>query len=450
MKSELEGLVGSDAVSERPVTDLWPLGVIRRRAGQAPPSVVVVRPPTSEAVAGVLAWAAAAGVPVVPVGAGCGVCGAVEVDTGQLALDLTGLDRILEVDPTNLVCRVEAGVNGLGLEEHLEGLGLTLGHFPASLPTTTIGGLVSTRSAGQESTRYGNIEDLVLGLRVALSSGVVLEPRPGPRSAVGPALHGLWIGAEGALGVVLEACLRVSARPPTVFGGGWEAPSVAEGLERMRLVMRAGIRPLVMRLYDHEDSAFQGAAVEGCLLILALAGEAEVVEGETAVITRLLEGCRPLGREPWARWQRHRFDLSASRLGTLLEPPNSFLDTIEVGAPWTELAQLHLEVKDALAPIGLALCHFSHPYPQGCCAYFTFAGAASTEADAQRAYQAGWDVTMKAARRAGATVSHHHGVGQVRAMWAREEMSGWREVWDSIRLALDPSGVMNPRAVGGR
>src|SRR5579859_2259149 len=205
MRSELERIVGAEAVSERPVSDLWPLGIMRRRAGEIPAAGLVARPATADAVCALLAWANAAGVPVVPMGAACGVCGAVEVDAGQVALDLTGLDRILAVDADNLVCRVEAGVNGLRLEEHLEGLGLTLGHFPSSLPTTTIGGLVSTRSAGQESTRYGNIEDLVLGLRVALSSGDVLEPLPGPRSAVGPALHQLWMGAEGALGVVLEA-----------------------------------------------------------------------------------------------------------------------------------------------------------------------------------------------------------------------------------------------------
>src|SRR6267143_7101282 len=111
-------------------------------------------------------------------------------------------DRILEVDEANLTCRCESGVNGLALEEHLNNLGLTLGHFPSSLPGTTVGGLCATRSSGQESTRYGSIEDMVMSLAVVLPDGTFAAPRPGPRSAAGPALHEMFIGAEGGLGVV--------------------------------------------------------------------------------------------------------------------------------------------------------------------------------------------------------------------------------------------------------
>src|SRR3989475_2256927 len=120
---------------------------------------------------------------------------------------------------TNLTCRCESGVNGMALEEHLNKRGLTLGHFPSSLPGTTVGGLCSTRSSGQESSRYGSIEDLVMGLAVVMPDGTFAAPRPGPRSAVGPALHELWLGSEGGLGVILEAVLRVHRLPRSVMGG---------------------------------------------------------------------------------------------------------------------------------------------------------------------------------------------------------------------------------------
>src|SRR5207237_9851251 len=130
--------------------------------------------------------------------------------------------------------------------------GLTPGHYPTSLPGTTVGGLISTRSSGQESSRYGSIEDMVLGLAVVLPDGTFAAPRPGPRSAAGPALHQLFAGAEGGLGVVLGAVLRVHRVPEATVGRGYAFGDLRAGLECMRSIMQAGIRPLVMRLYDAE------------------------------------------------------------------------------------------------------------------------------------------------------------------------------------------------------
>jgi alkyldihydroxyacetonephosphate synthase len=99
---------------------------------------------------------------------------------------------------------------------------------------------------------------------------------------------------------------------------------------------------------------------------------------------------------------------------------------------------------------GLALCHFSHAYEQGCCAYFTFGGSADGEPEARAAYLRAWEGAMSAAGDLGATISHHHGVGQARARWVAGEMGGWMRVWRVVRDGLDPDGMMNPRAVGGR
>jgi alkyldihydroxyacetonephosphate synthase len=342
-------------------------------------------------------------------------------------------------------------VNGLVLEKHLNERGLTLGHFPSSLPGTTLGGLIATRSSGQESSRYGSIEDMVLGLAVVLPDGTFAAPRPGPRSAVGPALHQLWLGSEGALGVVLGAVLRVHRLPELVVGRGYGFPDLATGLVAMRLIMQSGLRPLVARLYDPEDAAFNGYDLPtgGCLMVVATAGAAGVARAEAEAVLGIASAADDLGEAPWLRWQKHRFDLSADRLMGFLEPPGSYLDTIELAAPWTVLPDLHARVKPAIAVGGLALCHFSHAYEQGCCAYFTFGGSGDTEQDARSAYMRAWEGAMTAALELGATISHHHGVGRVRARWVADEMGGWMRVWQSIKESIDPKGVMNPRAVGG-
>ena len=451
MRSELEKIVGAAALDERAVRDLWPLELMRQRAGESPPKVLVARPQGREQVAAILRWASAAGVVVTPLGGGSGVVGAVAPAQGEVVLDMGGFDRIFEVDEVNLTCRCEAGVNGLALEKHLNERGLTLGHFPSSLPGTTIGGLIATRSSGQESSRYGSIEDMVMSLAVVLPDGTFAAPRPGPRSAVGPALHQLWLGSEGALGVILGAALRVHRLSESVMGKGFAFTGLEAGLEAMRLVMQSGIRPLVMRLYDAEDTVFNGFDLDagGCLLVVATAGVAEVAAAESAVVARLAGQAKDLGEGPWQRWQDHRFSLSAERMKAMLAPPGSFLDTIELAAPWTSLVELHRRVKAAIGVGGLALCHFSHAYEQGCCAYFSFGGSEETEPAARATYGRAWEGAMIAALELGATISHHHGTGQARARWVADEMGGWMSVWRSVKAGLDPHGIMNPRALGG-
>jgi len=451
MRAELEKIVGAAAVDERQVRDLWPLGIMEERAGVAPPKVLVARPTGRDQVAAILRWAGTNGVAVTPMGGGSGVCGALAPAAGEVVLDMSAFDRVFEIDETNLVCRCEAGVNGYALEQQLNEKGLTLGHYPSSLPGTTVGGLISTRSSGQESSRYGSIEDMVLGLAVVLPDGTFAAPRPGPRSAAGPALHQLFAGAEGGLGVVLGAVLRVHRVPEAIVGRGYAFADLPSGLECMRVVMQSGLRPLVMRLYDAEDTVFNGYDLgDGeCLLVVATSGPREVAEAEAATVKKVAGEARELGEGPWERWQKHRFDLSAERLKAFLEPAGAYLDTIELAAPWSVLSELHARVKSAIALGGLALCHFSHAYEQGCCAYFSFAGSGDTEADARAKYVRAWEGAMSAALELGATITHHHGVGQARSRWVADEMGGWMRVWEAVRQGLDPQRVMNPRAVGG-
>ncbi len=451
MRTDLEKIVGAPAVDERPVKDLWPLGIMDERAGKAPPRILVVRPAGRDQVAEILRWASANNVAVTPVGGGSGVCGAVSPEAGEIALDMSALDRVFEIDETNLVCKCEAGVNGYALEQQLNARGLTLGHYPSSLPGTTVGGLISTRSSGQESSRYGSIEDMVIGLAVVLPDGTFAAPRPGPRSAAGPALHELFMGAEGGLGVILAATLRVHRLPEATVGRGYAFADLRAGLECMRAVMQAGIRPLVMRLYDHEDAAFSGYEVQDgeVAMVVATAGARKVAEVEAAEVKRLAGEARALGGEPWERWLAHRFDLSAERLQAFLTPAGAYLDTIELAAPWTVLPELHTRVKSAIGVGGLALCHFSHAYEQGCCAYFSFAGSGGTEAEARATYGRAWEGAMTAALELGAAITHHHGVGQARSRWIADEMGGWMRVWRAVKEGIDPEGIMNPRAVGG-
>jgi len=206
-----------------------------------------------------------------------------------------------------------------------------------------------------------------------------------------------------------------------------------------------------MRLYDAEDTAFNGYDLAGgaCLLVVATAGRTAIARAEAAAVRELARDAEALGEAPWERWLKHRYDLSAERLNALLQPGGAYLDTIELAAPWTVLPELHRRVKSAIAVGGLALCHFSHAYPQGCCAYFSFGGSGETEPIARAEYARAWEGAMTAALELGATIGHHHGVGQARARWVAAEMGGWMKVWQSVKEAIDPMRIMNRKAVGG-
>ena len=184
-------------------------------------------------------------------------------------------------------------------------------------------------------------------------------------------------------------------------------------------------------------------------MVVATAGLTPVARSEAMAVKEVAGGAADLGEEPWRRWQKHRFDLSAERLKTFLEPAGSYLDTIELAGSWTLLPELHSRVKSAIAVGGLALCHFSHAYIQGCCAYFSFAGSEASEAEARAAYGRAWEGAMSAALELGATISHHHGVGQARSRWVAAEMGGWMRVWQAVKQGLDPEGKMNHHALGG-
>ena len=165
-------------------------------------------------VVAVLDWAARAAIAVIPYGGGSSVVGGVEPrSTGPaVTLDLTALDRVLEVDPTSRAARIQAGALGPQLEDQLRPHGLTLRHFPQSFEFSTLGGWLATRAGGHYATLYTHIDDLVESMRVVTPAGIS-ESRRLPGSGAGPSPDRLFLGSEGTLGVITEAWMRLQDRP---------------------------------------------------------------------------------------------------------------------------------------------------------------------------------------------------------------------------------------------
>ena len=197
--------------------DWWPLAMIWALDGEVGArAAAVVRPADAAQVAAVLAVCDAARIPVTAAGGRSGVCGASVPVHGGVLLDMTALDGIVEVDHDSMLVRVLPGTFGTWFEETLRAEhGVTAGHWPQSIDLSTVGGWIACRGAGQYSTRYGKIEDIVAGLEVALADGRVIRTGGAPRAAVGPDLTQLFVGSEGTLGIVTEVTLRLHPAPAT-------------------------------------------------------------------------------------------------------------------------------------------------------------------------------------------------------------------------------------------
>lgn len=431
-------------------SDWWPLSKVWARQGRHPAdAAVVVKPGDAKAVAAVLDICSRHGVPVTPAGARSGVCGGAIPVAGGVALDLTGLDRIVELDETSLTVTVEAGVMGGTLEAWLLERGCSTGHFPQSIDISTVGGWLACRSAGQWSTRYGKVEDMVRGLEVAMADGSLIRLAPQPARSTGPDLLRLFCGSEGTLGVITQATLLVHPSPTHTRHAAFSFSSFTEGLEAIRRVMRRGARPPVIRLYDEPETArqFSSFLQGGCLLLTLTEGEAGLVDWESQVMA---EECGT-GADEGAvtAWLDHRNDVS--QLDAAIDR-GFVVDTCEVAGCWSNLASIYeagIAALEAVEGTVAASAHCSHAYPDGACLYFTLVGHVGDDPAAKDAwYVRAWQSLLEAVTGAGAALSHHHGVGLLRASFMSSELGPALAVLQSVKDALDPKGVMNPGKLG--
>jgi alkyldihydroxyacetonephosphate synthase len=433
--------------------------LLRARAGDlsdAPDAVV--RPGSHDDVAAVLTWAVEHRVAVVPFGGGTCVTGGLAARrdgfAGLVSLDLVRMKRLVSVDHESMTAVLEPGLRGPEAEALLAAEGVLLGHYPQSFEFATIGGFAATRSSGQSSAGYGRFDALVVGLRVATPRG---EVRLGsaPANAAGPDLRQLFLGSEGAFGVITEVTARVRKLPEVKVYDGWRWESFAAGADAMRTLAQSGMLPTVLRLSDETETAINlarpdeigGQSTGGCLMITGYEGTPDAVAAKRAAVTALLTalGGDAVGEGPGQSWEHGRFN--APYLRDSLLDVGVLVETLETATFWSNRDALYSGVKTALeTALGegtLVLCHISHVYETGCSLYFTVATKESDDPLPQ------WLAAKAAANdaivAAGATITHHHAVGTDHKPWLVHEIGELgASVLRAVKADLDPTGVLNP------
>jgi len=426
--------------------DYWILAHLRRKQGRlGPPPACVVKPRSTAEVAQTIQLAQRHGTAVVPFGGGSGVVGGAVPPGGTIVLDTRDMNRLLELNEQSLYARAEAGMMGPAYEAEIGAKGYTTGHYPQSIALSTVGGWVATRAAGQFSTRYGNIEDLCLGLEAVRPSGEVVRLASFPRASVGPSLRDLFLGSEGTLGVITEVTFRVHPLPESRLATSFGFAGMREALEASRRVLRAGWRPAVLRAYDATE-AHRHFQEDRCVLLALSEGPKTLVAAEMDAVRRdcLGVGGIEIGDKPVAHWLEKRNEVPS---WDFFIDREMLADTIEVAVTWDRIDDLYETVRTALAEspgVVLASGHSSHGYQQGTNIYFTFVMKPEDFSRAEEAYLTAWGNAMKATLAVGGTIAHHHGIGRLRAPFLAEELGSGYPLLRDLKRALDPKGIMNP------
>ena len=434
----------------------------------------VAFPETSHEVRELLEYARGVGAYVIPYGGGTSVVGHInppeQSDRPVLTISLARMRRLLDLDEESRLATFGAGAVGPDLEAQLRTRGYTLGHFPQSFEYSTLGGWIATRSSGQQSLRYGRIEQLFAGGRIETPSGTLTIPTV-PASAAGIDLRELVLGSEGRLGILTEATVRVRPLPAHESFHGWFFPNWDRAEAAVRALAHGGLGLSMIRLANAAETLttlrlanggfalelldrylrLRGCGDERCLLVAGVTGDSEsariMLESARAIASE--HRGHYFGTQLGDRWRRNRF--RGVYLRNALWEHGYAVDTVETAVDWPRVRAMVAAIESAAADsfAGEAIhsyTHLSHVYAQGSSVYstFIFRLAATFEENIAR-----WQRLKAAASEAivacGGTISHQHGVGTDHRRYLIAEKGALGiEAMRAVFRHFDAEAMMNP------
>ncbi len=455
--SQLKNIVGSGGISlddaelKRFSRDTWVLSDLRDFLGAGPDSpMAMVSPANTEQLSSVVSLCFENAIPMIPYGAGSGVCGSIVGQHDALVISTGKMQGLIELDEENLLATFWAGTLGGEAERSIAKKGYTIGHWPQSIEISSVGGWLATRASGQYSTAYGNIEDVVFSFEAVLPDGRVYKSAHTPRAAAGPDLRQLLMGSEGTLGIFAKVTFSIRKQAAEKQTQAFYFEKFPLALQCVREVMTRGYRPPVIRLYDARESHrhFKDSCPKGQMMLIFLhEGEPEVVRAEASGVAAVCESFAASAAEQNAveQWFERRNEVPSFR--SLIEQ-GLIVDTIEVGAVWSRLHEVYERVMSAVAEVESVIAvsaHLSHAYKSGANLYFTIAAAPGTPEQMESIYFKFWDAAMRATLESGGGIAHHHGIGRVRKKYLEQELgAGGLSILKGIKASLDPGGLMNP------
>ncbi|TMA36020.1 MAG: FAD-binding oxidoreductase [Deltaproteobacteria bacterium] len=443
---------------------------------------LVVRPESHEQVRAIAALAARHRVCLIPYGGGTNVTEALRCPSDEprsiVSVDMRRMNRVRWIDPENRTACIEAGASGREIAEVLARHGFTLGHEPDSYEFSTLGGWVATNASGMKKNRYGNIEDIVLGVTAVTARGELEREGAPPRESVGGDPARWLLGSEGRLGIVTSAVVKVHPLPELSKHGSVIFREFAAGMAFLRDVQRAGVAPASIRLMDNLQFQFgqalkphkRGAAALKSRLekgyVLRVAGFSA---DRMVACTLLFEGTRgevtAQERAVYRLAKRHggiRGGAENGRRGYALTFAIAYIrdfmmhhhvlaESFETAVSWSQCVPMIQNVKQLLwqehAKRGLpgrpfVAARVTQLYDTGVCVYFYFAFYHRGVERASEVYAELERAAREEILRSGGSLSHHHGVGKLRQRFLPAVFSPTALAWRAgLKRSIDPDNV---------
>ena len=413
----------------------------------------VVFPRSTDDVVAIVKAAAAAGVPIVPRGAGTGLSGGAVAIDGCVTVVFTQMNAILEIDAANLTATVQPGVINADVNRAAAQHDLLYPPDPASFEMCTIGGNLAENSGGLRCVKYGVTRDWVMGLEVVLADGSVIRTGgKNKKDVAGYDLTGVFVGSEGTLGLITEATLRLLPMPAAKLTLLAFFPSIHAAGQGVANITAAGLTPVTLELMDAftiaaVDDAYQlgldrGAAAmlmvesdvggEGAALELKTAEDACTAAGATSVLVSA-----DTQEADWLRQARRGAHGALERAGA------ARMD--DVGVPRSRIPEMLDRIAEIAARHKLRVGVFGHAGDGNLHPTYVLD---RDDPDAERKIDAARDEIYRAALELGGTVTGEHGTGLAKKRWL-ELQRGARAVavMRSIKQALDPDNLLNPGKV---
>ncbi|KAK6623868.1 hypothetical protein RUM44_010724 [Polyplax serrata] len=418
---------------------------------------------------------------LIPFGGGTSVSWAVSCPEHEtrmfVSLDTSQMNNLLWLDEENLVACFESGIVGQDLERVLRAKGYTSGHEPDSFEFSSLGGWVATRASGMKKNTYGNIEDLLVSVKMVTPMGVLQKKCQVPRMSCGPDFNHVILGSEGTLGVITEVIIKIRPVPKSRKYGSIVFPNFELGFHAVREIARNRYQPSSIRLMDNEQfkfgqslrpaSSYLGLVTEGlkkmyitkikgfdpnqmCVTTLLFEGDEKEIEIQEKRIYKIAVqfGGIPAGEKNGERGYTLTFVIAYIRDFAL--DFKIFAESFETSVPWDRALPLCKNVKhrvsEECAKHGikyfLISARVTQSYDVGCCIYFYFGFNGVGVDNPMECYGEIEDSAREEILAVGGSISHHHGVGKVRARWYPQQVSELGvELYKLTKSQLDPKNI---------
>lgn len=420
----------------------------------------VVFPQNADQISKIIKLATVYKMPVIPRGAGAGdTCGSLAL-YGGIILNVSKMDKVLEIDENNLSVTVETGILQCDLEEILNRRGYTLNFFPASFYCSSLGGFLANRGSGTLSSKYGKVDNLVLSMEVVLPTGEIFHALPLPDHSTGPDLNRLFLGSEGTLGVITNVTLKMFYLPEERRFNAFLFKNLPDAINAGREIMINRLGPSVIRIYDEEDTRIMvkkvlGFEKKGSFMVIGFDGFKDIVDVQEKISFGFIKknNGEDMGREPGNNWWNNRFKFYYPPYNLEAVPVlHGVCDTV---ANFENILKIYYKQKsafeDEFKEWGITYFgHFSHWYESGAILYpcFTVNKLPEKIDELLRLNHRLWSTGVKIALQNGGTVNEHHGIGFRLGRFMKDSYGEGFCVLQNIKKALDPNNLMNPGKMG--